>query len=196
MDASLGLAWTQRIVEQAVEDASRGSLRISVAVADEAGALLAFVRMDGATRLSARTAVAKTQTVILTGKATLDLGREWREELGAEPELFHGMIVRPDVVPFGGGVPVRIGGRLAGAVAVSGATSVQDHEIATRAAAVVGGGRAESLWVASPKEHVTKGEPVPHPKGAARLARRFDGLPGLSRTRSPAFLTGGRSSGH
>jgi uncharacterized protein GlcG (DUF336 family) len=54
----------------------------------KAGALLAFARMDGATRLSARTAVAKTktktQTVILTGQATLDLGRECREELGVE----------------------------------------------------------------------------------------------------------------
>ena len=45
-------------------------VRISVAVADEACALLVFARMDGATRLSARTSVAKTQTVILTGKAT------------------------------------------------------------------------------------------------------------------------------
>jgi uncharacterized protein GlcG (DUF336 family) len=136
---SLGLAAARQIAEQAMEDASRLAVRISVAVADEAGALLAFARMDGATRLSARTAVAKTQTVILTGKATLDLGREWREDLGAEPELFYGMIARPDVVPFGGGVPVRIGGRLAGAVAVSGATSVQDHEIAERAAAAADG---------------------------------------------------------
>jgi glc operon protein GlcG len=139
MNASLGLAEARQIAERAMEDASRLAVRISVAVADEAGALLAFARMDGATRLSARTAVAKTQTVILTGKATLDLGREWREELGVEPELFYGMIARPDVVPFGGGVPVRIGGRLAGAVAVSGATSVQDHEIAERAAAAAAG---------------------------------------------------------
>lgn len=136
---SLGLEAARQIAEQAMEDASRLAVRISVAVADEAGALLAFARMDGATRLSARTAVAKTQTVILTGQATLDLGREWREELGAEPELFYGMIARPDVVPFGGGVPVRIGGRLAGAVAVSGATSVHDHEIAERAAAAADG---------------------------------------------------------
>jgi glc operon protein GlcG len=119
---SLGLAAARQIAEQAMEDASRLAVRISVAVADEAGALLAFARMDGATRLSARTAVAKTQTVILTGKATLDLGREWREELDAEPELFYGMIARP-----------------AGAVAVSGATSVQDHEIAARAAATADG---------------------------------------------------------
>jgi uncharacterized protein GlcG (DUF336 family) len=75
----------------------------------------------------------------LTGRATLELGREWRAELSVEPELFYGMIARPDVVPFGGGVPVRRDGRLIGAVAVSGATSVQDHEIATRAAAAAGG---------------------------------------------------------
>jgi glc operon protein GlcG len=129
-----GLTDAQGIAERAVADAGRLGLRISVAVTDEAGALLAFARMDGATRLSARTAVDKTQTVILTGKATLDLGREWRAELGEEPELFYGMIARPDVVPFGGGVPLHIDGRLAGAVAVSGATSIQDHEIALRSA--------------------------------------------------------------
>jgi glc operon protein GlcG len=139
MDSSLGLDAARQIADRALDDARRLGVRISVAVADEAGALLAFARMDGATRLSARTAVAKTQTVILTGKATLDLGQEWRDELGAEPELFHGMIARADVVPFGGGVPVRLDGRLAGAVAVSGATSVQDHEIAERAAAAAGG---------------------------------------------------------
>jgi uncharacterized protein GlcG (DUF336 family) len=114
-------------------------VRISVAVADEAGALLAFARMDGATRLSARTAVDKTQTVILTGKTTLEFGRGLRADLGDEPELFHGMIARRDLVPFGGGVPLLIAGRLAGAVAVSGATSVQDHEIAQRAASLLAG---------------------------------------------------------
>jgi glc operon protein GlcG len=133
----LGFDAARRIADQAVADAARLGVPISVAVADEAGGLLAFARMDGATRLSARTAVAKTQTVILTGKATMDLGREWREELSTEPELFYGMIARPEVVPFGGGVPVLMGGRLAGAVAVSGATSVQDHEIAERAAGIV-----------------------------------------------------------
>ena len=130
MEAEFGLAAARQIVDEAVREATRLELRISVAVADEAGALLAFARMDGATRLSARTAADKTQTVILTGKATLDLGREFREQLGEEPELFYGMIARPDVVPFGGGLPLRISGRLAGAVAVSGATSIQDHQIA------------------------------------------------------------------
>ena len=87
------------------------------------GALLAFARMDGATRLSSWTAVDKTKTVIFTRKATLDLGREWRADLADEPELFYAMISRPDVVAFGGGVPLFLSDRLAGAVPVSGATN-------------------------------------------------------------------------
>jgi uncharacterized protein GlcG (DUF336 family) len=139
MQPSLGLTQARQIADEAVSDAGRLQLRISVAVTDEAGALLAFARMDGATRLSARTAVDKTQTVILTGKTTLEFGRGLRADLGDEPELFHGMIARRDLVPFGGGVPLLIAGRLAGAVAVSGATIVQDHEIAQRAASLLRG---------------------------------------------------------
>ena len=139
MQPSLGLTQARQIADEAVSDAGRLQVRISVAVADEAGALLAFARMDGATRLSARTAVDKTQTVILTGKTTLDFGRNLRADLGEEPELFHGMTARRDLVPFGGGIPLLIAGRLAGAVAVSGATSIQDHEIAQRAALQLGG---------------------------------------------------------
>jgi len=139
MEGSLGLAQARLIADEALRDAGRLQVRISVAVVDEAGSLLAFARMDGATRLSSRTAVDKTHTVILTGKATLDLGREWRAELADEPELFHGMISRPDVVPFGGGVPLYLSGRLAGAVAVSGATSIQDHDIAVGAVQAIMG---------------------------------------------------------
>ncbi len=159
MDSWLGLDAARQITDRALDDARRLGVRISVAVADEAGALLAFARMDGATRLSARTAVAKTQTVILTGKATLDLGQEWRDELGVEPELFHGMIARPDVVPFGGGVPVLLDEyrSSAGAVAVSGATSVQDHEIAERAAAVASSSPSRDLKGGASDHSVAEG---------------------------------------
>jgi uncharacterized protein GlcG (DUF336 family) len=135
MQHTLGLATARQIVDAAVRDASRLQVRISVAVADGAGSLVAFARMDGATQLSARTAVDKTRSVILTGTATLEFGEKLRSDLAGEPELFHGMIARGDLVPFGGGVPLLIEGQLAGAVAVSGATSIQDHQIAARAAA-------------------------------------------------------------
>jgi glc operon protein GlcG len=135
---SLGLAVAQQIVEEAVRDARRLEARISVAVADEAGSLVAFGRMDGATRLSAQTAVDKTRAVILIGKPTIEFGEYLRGELAVEPELFHGMTSRRDLVAFGGGVPLLADGRLAGAVAVSGASSLEDHEIALRAVSVAG----------------------------------------------------------
>src|SRR5215469_10991185 len=110
MASSLGFSQAQTIVNEALRQARDMKLRISVAVADEAGGLLAFVRMDGAARLSAQTCVDKTRSVILTGKATIDFGEALRHELAGEAELFHGMIARWDIVPFGGGVPVLISG--------------------------------------------------------------------------------------
>src|SRR5215469_15753587 len=136
MASSLGFSQAQTIVNEAIRQARDMKLRISVAVADEAGGLLAFARMDGAARLSARTSVDKTRSVILTGKATIDVGEDLRSEMASEPELFHGMIARWEIVPFGGGVPVLISGRLVGAVAVSGGSSREDHEIATSATLV------------------------------------------------------------
>jgi glc operon protein GlcG len=139
MGSSLGFCQAQEIVDEAIRQARDMRLRISVAVADEAGGLLAFARMDGAARLSARTSVGKIRSVILTGTATIDVGESLREEMAGEPGLFHGMIARWEIVPFGGGVPVLVSGQLAGAVAVSGGSSREDHEIAARAAlAVVG----------------------------------------------------------
>jgi len=139
MGSSLGLTQAQQIVDEAIRQAGTMRLRISVAVADEAGGLLAFARMDGAARLSARTSVDKIRSVILTGTATIDFGETLRNEMASEPELFHGMIARWEIVPFGGGVPVLISGQLVGAVAVSGGSSREDHEIASRATlAVVG----------------------------------------------------------
>ena len=54
-----------------------------------------------------------------------------------EPELFHGMIGIEGLIAIAGGVPIRLDGKIIGAVAVSGGTSAQDQEIAEAAAAAV-----------------------------------------------------------
>jgi uncharacterized protein GlcG (DUF336 family) len=63
MPSSVALDAAQRIANAALSEARRLGVRISVAIAGEAGALLAFARIDGAARLPARTSVAETQTV-------------------------------------------------------------------------------------------------------------------------------------
>ena len=43
----------------------------------------------------------------------------------------------PGAIPAAGGVPIVVGGKLIGAIGVSGATSLQDHQSAEADAAVV-----------------------------------------------------------
>ena len=77
-------------------------------------------------------------TVIKVGKGTQEFASDLKKEMAEEPELFHGMLAMDGITAIGGGVPIQVGGHMVGAVAVSGASSAQDQEIAQKAAAVLG----------------------------------------------------------
>jgi uncharacterized protein GlcG (DUF336 family) len=134
---TLSLAGAQRVLDAAIGEATRMGRRVSVAVVRADGQLKAFISMDGASILSTETARKKALTVIKVGKATKDFAAELKAEMAEEPELFHGMLAMEGVATFGGGVPIRVGGHLVGAVAVSGASSADDEAIAHYAARVL-----------------------------------------------------------
>jgi uncharacterized protein GlcG (DUF336 family) len=136
---TLSLAGAQRVVDTAVAEATRLGRHVSVAVLGANGQLKAFAAMDGASILSTETARKKALTVIKVGKATRDFASELKADMAEEPELFHGMLAMEGIAAFGGGVPIRAGGHLVGAVAVSGASSAEDEAIAHTAAAIVEG---------------------------------------------------------
>lgn len=130
MQPSLGLTQARRIADEAVRDASRLQLRISVAVADEAGALLAFARMDGAILGSIDIALAKAKTSILFNGPSENLW-EFCKPGGPAPatELTNG-----GLIPYAGGVALNDdGGALIGAIGVSGGLPDQDGEVARAA---------------------------------------------------------------
>jgi glc operon protein GlcG len=137
MRDSVGLALARQIVDAAIRDAGRLQVRISVAVVDGAACSPSpgWTAPPGCppgprwTRPGRSSSPAPRRlSSVRTCAAT------WPGS-----QLFHGMIARGDLVPFGGGVPLIIDGQLAGAVAVSGATSSQDHEIADRAVSAATG---------------------------------------------------------
>ena len=136
-DRTVSLEGAQRVLAAALAKAQTLDLRVSVAVADRAGALKAFARMDGASLLSSETARRKAFTVAAVGMSTQEFGTILKSELRDEPELFHGMIAIEGLIAFAGGVPLRVGEQLVGAVAVSGASSAQDQDIAQAAARVL-----------------------------------------------------------
>jgi uncharacterized protein GlcG (DUF336 family) len=141
----LSLNEAQAIVAAALTEARRRGVAVAVAVAGPAGDLLALARMDGIPPISAESARRKCQTVALTWRSTSSFAESMRADLAAEPEYFHGMHHVEGVMTIGGGLPVVRDGGLAGAIAVSGASTEDDVGIAEagRAAfdATVGNGR-------------------------------------------------------
>ena len=131
---TLSLEGAKKVLDAAIAEADRAGHRVSVAVLGSDARLLAFASMDGASMLSTETARKKALTVIKVGKATSEFGADLKSDLSSEPELFHGMLGMEGIAAFGGGVPIRVGGEIVGAVAVSGASSAEDDEIAIKAA--------------------------------------------------------------
>ena len=92
-------------VIRAVVDAGRGSA-VSIAVVDDAGALVAFQRMTGVPRFSADFAIAKARTAAAFGTETSRL-----EELYADRPVFaHSFVAQGGYFLGRGGVPILVEG--------------------------------------------------------------------------------------
>jgi uncharacterized protein GlcG (DUF336 family) len=133
----VSLEGAQRVVGAALDEAGRRGLPIAVAVTGPAGDLKAFARNDGVAPLAALTAQRKCWSVTTTWRSTKEFGAILKEGIEAEPELFHGMLRIGQMTAIEGGVPLRSGEWIIGAVGVSGASSVEDQELAEFAAAAL-----------------------------------------------------------
>jgi uncharacterized protein GlcG (DUF336 family) len=122
------LAEARRIVEGAQAKARDLGIRITVAVVDEGGLLVALERMDGAPPVSPQVAEAKA-----VGAAMLLRDGASLAELAKDRPGFFSVVdrlVREPIVPGLGSVLVKQGDRVLGAVGVSGGRPEQDLECA------------------------------------------------------------------
>ena len=107
----------------AVAEAARIGVRINVAVLDRSGLLVAFMRMAGAPLHSQDIAIDKAYTAVSFGLPT----NLWNDELKSHSEgVQKGLVVRPRLTIFGGGLPMLADGELIGGIGVSGASETQD----------------------------------------------------------------------
>ena len=121
--AQLTTEAARAIAEAAAAEARQQNLNMSIAIVDDGGYLLYFVRMsEQIAPASAQVAVEKARSAALFKRATLS----WEE---AAKER-HVIMKIPNVMPLGGGVPLIVNGVGVGAIGVSGATSAKDDEIA------------------------------------------------------------------
>jgi glc operon protein GlcG len=116
------------IIERGMRISAERGLRMAFAVVEPSGELVAFARMDDVPYASTRLAQQKARTSARLRVTTMHL----------EERVLRGrwvLLSSDEVIAIGGGVPIVAGGRVVGALGVSGGTAAEDALIA--AAAVV-----------------------------------------------------------
>lgn len=126
------LAEARRIIAAAEKKADAIGQPMNIAVADEGGNLVAHVRMDGAWIGSIDISINKAFTARAFDIATKDLAQH--SQSGGQ---FFGIHVSNHgrVMIFAGGIPLKQGGKVVGAIGVSGGTGEQDQTVAEAGAA-------------------------------------------------------------
>ncbi len=118
----------RRVIDAAQARAAQLGIKVTVAVVDEAGLLLALSRMDGAFPASAQIAEAKASGAALFGRDGGALGQLAQDR----PAFFSAVsqMARVPLIPGAGSALVKRGDAVLGAVGVSGAKPEQDLECA------------------------------------------------------------------
>jgi uncharacterized protein GlcG (DUF336 family) len=128
------LADARRIIAAAEKKAEEIGQPMNIAVADAGGNLVAHVRMDNAWMGSIDISINKAFTARAFDITTKDLA-----ENAQSGDQFFGIHVSNHgrVMIFAGGIPLKTGGKVIGAIGVSGGSGEQDHAVAEAGAAAV-----------------------------------------------------------
>ena len=120
------------VIAAAEKKAAEIGQPMNIAVADSGGNLIAHVRMDNAWRGSIDISIKKAWTARAFDITTKDLASH-----SQSGDQFFGIHASNDgkVMIFAGGIPLKRGGKVIGAIGVSGGSGDQDHAVAEAGAA-------------------------------------------------------------
>ncbi|MBF6567251.1 MAG: heme-binding protein [Candidatus Binataceae bacterium] len=128
----IGFDLAYRMVAEAAAKAREIGVPQVIAVVDDTGYLKAFARMDGAPLMCEEIAASKAFTALFGMPTDQFFGA-----LNEDPSLRAGLFHRPRIAAFGGGLPIKTGNAIVGAIGVSGGTAEQDIECARAALELV-----------------------------------------------------------
>ncbi|MFT4261753.1 MAG: heme-binding protein [Nocardioides sp.] len=123
---SISLELAQKAVDGVIAQAEQdGREPVAIAVTDARGDLVAFARMDGDGDFSGTVARRKAYTAV---RIATDTGA-WRDRITGQGRTVSDYR-EPDLIPFQGGVAIRVDGQIVGGIAVSGRNGPEDEELA------------------------------------------------------------------
>jgi uncharacterized protein GlcG (DUF336 family) len=124
----LSLIDANKVIDKAHAKAAQLGIKVTVAIVDEGGLLIALARMDGAVPLSPQLAEAKAVGAAMfmrDGAALAQMAQDRPGFFSAADRL-----VRVPLIPGLGSVPIKHDGKVIGAIGVSGGRPEQDLECA------------------------------------------------------------------
>jgi uncharacterized protein GlcG (DUF336 family) len=125
-DVSARMAWT--IIEAATAQCEKEGYSITVAVVDRVGRLRAYLQGDRASLANIELARRKAYTALAFRRSSFD----WAQRTAPGSDLA-GQRNLTDVIPLGGGIPIKIGEDTIGAIGVSGAPGQEKDETCAKA---------------------------------------------------------------
>jgi uncharacterized protein GlcG (DUF336 family) len=127
VEKNVSMALSMAVMQGALDQCTKDGYKVSVVIVDKGGNVAASVRGDGTgphtmefARMKAYTARTRNQTSLQTMKLLEDPANAFILQI-------------PNVVGVGGGVPIRVGNEVIGAVGVSGAPGGEKDEVCANA---------------------------------------------------------------
>ena len=125
MESNLSLEKAKKIIRVGEKKAKEMNIAAVFAVVNPEGNLIIEERMDNAILVSVEVAYKKAYTA-----AALKLNTQDLTALVQPGAMFYGLQSDPKYIVFGGGMLLKVDGKIVGAVGVSGGSAQQDIEIA------------------------------------------------------------------
>ncbi len=122
---SINLETAQKVLAAATVEAKKNNWNVVIAIVDTAGHPVALQRLDDTQYASVEVALAKAKSAAGFRRSTKIF-----EDLVAGGGAGSRILALPGALPIEGGLPITVGGKIIGAIGVSGVTSQQDGVIA------------------------------------------------------------------
>jgi glc operon protein GlcG len=130
--APIPLAEAKRVLVAAQAEAAKNKWNVAISVLDSGGHLVAFERMDTTQFGSVEVAHEKARTAVGFRRPS----KAFQDTVAAGGEGLR-ILRLTGAMPIEGGAVLVMGGRIVGAIGVSGVTSAQDGQIAAAGAAAL-----------------------------------------------------------
>jgi uncharacterized protein GlcG (DUF336 family) len=126
----LTLEQARAAAEAAMAEAKKMNVNVAIAVVEPSGDLVYFLRMDGTQYGSLKIAEDKARSAALFRRPT----KSFAERVAKGDSSVFSL---RGAIASAGGVPIIVGGKMLGAIGLSGGSAEQDHDAATAGAAAV-----------------------------------------------------------